>query len=135
MIINKIDAPIYQILIVFSLLIGILFIVLSLKNENLLNKKIVLFFILFLVCPIICGKLFTFTLSGFKTNFFKSPLASYGGLIGVIMAAYIYEKIFPTNGKVIKYSIISLPLIYSFSKIACLVTGCCHGIPIMDYLI
>ena len=35
----------------------------------------------------------------------------------------------PTNKKIIKYSILSLPLVYGLSKVACAVAGCCGGIP------
>ena len=39
------------------------------------------------------------------------------------------KQIVPTNKKIIKYTIISLPLTYAIGKIACFVAGCCYGIP------
>ena len=51
------------------------------------------------------------------------------GLIGVVIAAIIFEKILPVDGKIIKYTILSLPLVYGLSKIACFIAGCCGGIP------
>ncbi len=127
MIINKIDFPIYQVLIVLSLIVGILYILLSLYNEKILNKKSILFFIMLFVFAIIFAKLFNVVFYYKETTFLKAPLASYGGLVGVIVASIVYEKIFPSKGKVIKYSIISLPLIYSFGKLACTFNGCCYG--------
>ena len=62
------------------------------------------------------------------TSLLESSLSSYGGLVVAIIAAFIYELIFPTDKKVIKYTILSLPLIYSFTKIACAINGCCNGI-------
>jgi len=128
MIINKFDIPIYNILIVISVLIGITYIMMSLYNEKLLNKKIVFFIIMFFIFAFIGGKLYTYILYDYGFSLWKSSLSSYGGLAFVILASIIYEKIFPTDGKVIKYTILSLPLIYSFTKIACAFNGCCYGI-------
>lgn len=129
MIINYINFPIYKILIGLSVIVGALYIYLSLKKENISNKNILLFFILFFIFAIFTGKLYTYIVNGGKTNFLKVSLTAYGGLIGVIIAAFIYEKIFYYEGIIIKYTIISLPLIYSFTKIACFFAGCCYGIP------
>ncbi|MBQ6495083.1 MAG: prolipoprotein diacylglyceryl transferase [Bacilli bacterium] len=129
MVINYINFPIYKILIGLSVTIGALYIYLSLKNENISNKRIIIFFILFFIFAIFTGKLYTYIINGGKISFLKVSLTAYGGLIGVIIAAFIYEKIFYSNGKIIKHTIISLPLIYSFTKIACFFTGCCYGIP------
>ena len=129
MVINKIEFPIYEVMIALSVIVGALYILVSLKNDNVLSKKIVLFFILFFVCSILGGKLYTFVMYGFKHSFFNSSLSAYGGLVGVFFASYFYEKIFFTDGKVIKYTTLSLPLIYSFTKIGCFFTGCCYGIP------
>ena len=128
MIIREIDFPIYNIIIGISILIGILYIIISLYNEKLLDKKIIIFFIMFFIFSILGGKLFTYVSTGFKKSFLDSGLSSYGGLISVVIASIIYEKIYPTKNKVIKYTILSLPLIYSFTKIGCSLVGCCHGI-------
>lgn len=129
MVINVIDFPIYKIMIALSVMVGALYILVSLKNDNALSKKIILFFILFFICSILGGKLYTFVMYGFKHSFINSSLSAYGGLVGVFLASFIYEKIFFTDGKVIKYTTLSLPLIYSFTKIGCFFTGCCYGIP------
>lgn len=70
MVINMIDFPIYEVMIALSVLVGALYIFVSLKNDNVLSKKIVLFFILFFVCSILGGKLYTFVMYGFKHSFF-----------------------------------------------------------------
>ena len=59
---------------------------------------------------------------------FSAGLSAYGGLIGVIIASIIFENIVPTNKKIIKYTILSLPLVYGLTKIGCAITGCCGGI-------
>ncbi len=128
MIINKVDSSFYNIIIVISILSGILYILLSLYNEKLLNKKIIIFIVMFFIFSILGGKLYTYLMYDLDCSFFESSLSSYGGLISVVIASIIYEKIFPTKGKVIKYTILSLPLIYSFTKIGCSLIGCCEGI-------
>ena len=64
-----------------------------------------------------------------ESDIVKAGLTSYGGAIGVITSAMIFEKIVPTNYKVLKYSILSLPLVYGLSKLGCFFAGCCYGIP------
>ena len=129
MIINKIDFPLYKIMIAFSVLVGITYIYMSLKNEKIPKKNIFIFFIFFFIFAILTGKLYTFIAYGFKTSFLKSSLSAYGGLIGVVIASIIYEKIYPSKGIIIKHTILSLPLIYSFTKIGCFFNGCCFGLP------
>ena len=133
MIINKVNFPIYNIMIIFSIIVGASYIIVSLKNEKVLNKNIIFYFILFFIISILGGKFYTFVMYGFKKSFINSGLSAYGGLIGVSIASFIYEKFFPTDGKVIKYTTLSLPLIYSFTKIGCFFTGCCYGIPFHSF--
>ena len=56
-------------------------------------------------------------------------LSAYGGLIGVVIASIIFEQILSTDKKIIKYTILSLPLVYGLTKIGCSIVGCCGGIP------
>lgn len=128
MIINRVSSKIYMLLIIFSVLVGILYILLSLYNEKLLKKKTILLFILIFIMSVVCAKLFSVVITGFKISFKDASLSSYGALLGVLVSSIIYEMIFPENGKIIKYSTIALPIMYSFGKIACLFRGCCYGI-------
>ena len=77
---------------------------------------------------VISNSCITFIISG-NNSFLKSGLSSYGGLIGVLIASIVFEKIHPTNSKIIKYTALSLPLVYSGTKVACFLAGCCYGIP------
>ena len=105
-----------------------LYIYKNLKKENHKNKQILLYFIMYIAFAFICGKIYT-VLAYNETTFIKASLSSYGGLIGVVIASIIFEHIIPTKGNIIKYTILSLPLVYGLSKIACFVVGCCGGIP------
>lgn len=129
MIINKINFPIYGIIIVLSVFIGMLYVYVSLRKDNYKDKNILLYFLMYAAFSFVLGKMFTIITNPNENNFLTAGLSSYGGLVGVILSAYIFEKILPTNNKIIKYSIISLPLIYGLTKIACFVVGCCYGIP------
>ena len=62
-------------------------------------------------------------------SFSKIGLSSYGGAIGLLISSVIFEKMCPSNKTFIKGAIISLPLIYSISKLACFFAGCCFGLP------
>ena len=129
MIFNKINFPIYGIIILLSVVIGMLYVYVSLRKDNYKDKNILLYFLMYITFSIVLGKMFTIVTDSNVNNFLTAGLSSYGGLIGVIAAAIIFEKILPTNNKIIKYSIISLPLIYGLTKIACFIVGCCYGIP------
>ena len=128
MVINEIKFPIYGIMIVLSILLGMLYIFLNIKSDIKKDRRLSLYFILVFPFTIIFGIYFTMVASG---NFSLSNigLSSYGGLIGLILSALIFDKILPNDKKIIKYTILALPLIYAISKIGCLFAGCCYGIP------
>lgn len=128
MVIPKINFPIYGIIILLSGLIGLIYILYNLKKEGYRNKKILLYFCLYSMFALVFGKMYTILIFG-RGNIITATLSSYGGLFGVVLAAIIFEKIIPTNKTTIKYTILSLPLVYGLSKIACSLVGCCSGIP------
>lgn len=105
-----------------------LYIYKNLKKEKHKNKQILLYFIMYIAFAFICGKIYT-VLAYNETTFIKASLSAYGGLIGVVIASIIFERIIPTKGDIIKYTILSLPLVYGLTKIACFIVGCCGGIP------
>ena len=128
MIIPKFNFPFYGIIVVLSVLIGMGYIFLNIKKERFNNKQVSLYFIMYISFAFVFGKMYTVLIYGEK-NFMEAGLSAYGGLVGVIIASIIFEKILPTDKKIIKYSILSLPLVYGISKIACFIAGCCGGIP------
>ncbi len=128
MIIPKINFPFYGIIIVLSVIIGMIYIYHNLKKEGYKSKQVLLFFIMYIAFAFICGKMYTVLAYG-NAGFLSAGLSAYGGLIGVVIAAIIFEKILPADGELIKYTILSLPLVYGLTKIACFIAGCCGGIP------
>lgn len=129
MAIPKINFPIYGIIILLSLIIGGCYILYNLKEKIKENNNILFFFLFFFIFPILFGKMYTYILSMGKIPLLEAGLSSYGGLLGIMFGAFVFEKILPYNNEIIKYSIISLTLIYSISKIGCFIAGCCYGIP------
>ena len=128
MIIHRINFPFYGIIIVLSVIIGMLYIYCNLKKDGYKNKQILLYFIMYIAFAFICGKMYT-VLAYRENDILSAGLSAYGGLIGVVIGSIIFEKILPTDGKIIKYTILSLPLVYGLTKIACFIVGCCGGIP------
>ena len=128
MIIHKINFPLYGIIIVLSVVIGMIYIYYNIKKEGCKNNQILLYFIMYLPFAFVFGKMYTVLAYG-ENDYLKAGLSAYGGLIGVVIAAIIFEKILSVDGKIIKYTILSLPLVYGLTKIACFIAGCCGGIP------
>ena len=127
--IHKINFPFYGIIIVLAVVIGIVYIYMSLKKEKFNNKKIFLYFFMMMVFAFFGGKLYSLITDVETTSFLKAGLSAYGGLIGVVIAAFYFEMLIPSDKKIIKYSILALPLIYGLTKIGCSIAGCCGGIP------
>lgn len=128
MIIPKINFPFYGIIIVLSVLVGMYYIYSNLRKDKFDNKQILMYFIMYVAFAFVFGKIYT-SLVYLESGFLEAGLSAYGGLVGVVIAAIIFEKILPTNGSITKYTILSLPLVYGLTKIACSIVGCCGGIP------
>ena len=118
--------PIYILIILIAITIGFMYIFFSLKKEKKYNNMLLYFFLCFILI-FTFGKIFTIIF--IEHDIIKSSLSSFGGAIGMFMATIIFEMIMPFKGRLIKYTCLSLPLIYSISKIACFIVGCCYGIP------
>ena len=130
MVIPKLQFNYYGTLLIVSILIGVLYIFVSMLKDKYVNKRILgIYFILLIPSILFFGKLYTVVTSGFKENFITTGFSSYGAAIGVLLSAIIFELIIPTKKKLLKYSIIALPLIYGIAKIGCFMAGCCYGIP------
>ena len=128
MIINKINFPIYEVIMYSSIILGIIYIYIMFEKEKISKKRIIVFFLTFFFFSVFFAKLYNLIEHHGKGNILTIGFTGYGGLIGAIMAAYIYGKIYKDN-RFFKYTIIALPLVYGFAKLACFFNGCCYGIP------
>lgn len=124
MIINEIKFPIYGVMILLSLVAGCTFLYFYL-HKIIEKKYIFLFIVQYVSYSLITGVSFKFKMG----NIEKVSLSSYGGAIGAIIAAIVFEKIYSKKNVFIKASILSLPLVYSISKLGCFFAGCCYGLP------
>ena len=125
-VINKINFPIYGTIIIASLLIGLVFIYFFLKKNNIKRNNNLLYLFLIFIYSFFGGLLFNSIINSGENII---GLSSYGGAIGVCVCSIIFEKMDNSNGTYIKSAILSLPLIYAISKLACFFSGCCFGIP------
>lgn len=128
MIINKINFPIYGIMILVALIIGMCFNIIFLKKQNIKNQHIALFVFMASVYSMFGGVILNSITTG-SFDFTKFGLSSYGGAFGILVSAIMFEKMTNSNKEFIKSAVLSLPLIYSISKLACFFAGCCYGIP------
>ena len=128
MVISKQTFPFYGIILLISISLGLFYIFKMLRKEGIKDKNIYLYILLYVLFAIVFGKFYTMITTQ-EINILKAGLSSYGGLVGVTIATIIFELILPTNKKLIKYVIISLPLTYGIAKIGCFIAGCCYGIP------
>ena len=126
MIMRKVDIPIYGFFIAGSLTIGMIFDYIYLRKNKIDKEKIILFIIMQVVYSVLGGVLLNSILN---RNISQIGLSSYGGAIGILIATIIFEKMNKSKGIFIKSATLSLPLIYSISKLACFFAGCCYGIP------
>ena len=104
-----------------------IYIYICVDKEKISKKNIFVFFSMFFIIVILCGKIYTL-IEYPNSNFLKIGVTGYGGLIGVILSALIYYFIYKDK-RFIKYAILSLPLMYGFAKLSCFFNGCCYGIP------
>ena len=117
----------YGFFIVLSLILSIFYIYFFLRKENIEKRIIFLSIVLSIPFILFGGKYLTIFTSEEKVNLITAGLSSYGGAIGLIIASLTFEKI--SNEKRIKVAyIMSVPLMYSISKLGCFFAGCCYGI-------
>ena len=129
MTIHKFPFNIYMTCIFSSILVAIIYTFHHLKRDEVEKRLIWLSIVMIVPYILVGGLLMTYITSPTKDlSFISLGFSSYGGAIGLIVAVLVYEKM--TQVKEIKYPyIISIPLIYSISKLGCFFAGCCYGIP------
>lgn len=59
----------------------------------------------------------------------NSGYVFYGGLLGVILAIYLYAKKGPDlRGRIYRMVVPAFPLFHGFGRIGCFMAGCCYGV-------
>lgn len=127
--INNISISIYIIFAGISVLLGLILLLLYIKNE--LKKEDIIFSYMYCIIGIVIGsKIFYMIENNLKINqFLDSGYMYSGGILVSLLLVYMYAKKFNINFEIIfsKYSLI-YPLIYGITKIGCFLTGCCKGL-------
>ena len=125
---ERFSFPIYGILLILSMVIGVSYYLFLLRKSIKLDL-LVLLGLVSIAFMIFCGKLFTIISGTNELNIFKIGLSSYGGVFGLLLSSFCFGKIYgKEQKKIFVCSILVLPLIYSIGKLGCFLVGCCHGI-------
>lgn len=115
----------YSLINFVAVFLGGLSVFLLLRRERLsCNKAVLLSLLLF--ASIIC---FGIKIEpNLETRILKIGFSSIRGIIGACFAlVVVYKWQQKQFSKYLKAVIVSLPLMYSVAKLACLYVGCCHG--------
>ena len=125
--IHKPPISLYAPIVVLSIVIGILVAVLLMKKAGAKKETLGLTAFFTFVSIIICSFMMSISLAGGDIR--KIGFVGAGGALGLLVGATVSVLIHRDHVKECFASwIIVLPLMYGLSKIACHVTGCCHGI-------
>lgn len=116
----------YGIFLALSIVVGLaVAAILLLKNKT--NKSVVIFSVMINATLVVYGGLFFTYVVNMFTNKKGIGFTSSGGAIGIIVGSFIIYMV--TKDKNIpKYYSLSIPLMYSISKLGCFSVGCCGGI-------
>lgn len=119
----------YSISLIISLLVGFTITYIELVKIRIKNDLALCSVLLTAFISIIFGKIYTMISDGNIGNILTTGFSSMGGLIGVIVGAIIFIKIYnDKHREIFQCYMLGVPIIYSISKIGCHLAGCCHGI-------
>ncbi len=120
------DISTYSLMVLLSFLISLIIILRISKNFKKID--IVCSYFYNIVGFIIGAKIVYFFDKNMEVHILNSGYAFVGGVIGGIIAIFIYSKQFKLDNKeLLSNYVIIYPLIYSISKIGCFLGGCCIG--------
>lgn len=114
------------------------------KNKSL--RQDVVFSILYGVIGLLIGAKLLYIIQNIKTliycvinietcysdivAMFQGGFVFYGGLIGALIAIYMYCRRYKLNYfKIVEIIIPSIPIVHAFGRLGCFCAGCCYGIP------
>ena len=122
----------YSLIISLSIIIGLIFVYINLKEENFSKEQLFYLTIYCLIGIFFGAKYFDYfiNIKTYKSfNLLSLGLSSYGAIIGILIMLFIFSKQFKKDlFKILYLTIPSMPLIYGIGKIGCFLAGCCYGI-------
>lgn len=120
----------YLPIIILSFVLSYFFIFLYSRSKDIDKRHLLYSMLLHFIIAMYCGFMFT-TITNIihgQPPYSKIGLAGMGGMIGTIVSIIIMCFIFKEQkAHYIKCYVMSLPLIYGVSKMACFLVGCCYG--------
>ena len=127
MIIPETTLHLYAPIVFISILIGV-FAACALMHKAGVSRQTVLYTaLLTFVMIVVVSFMMSVILNG---SIFKIGFVGAGGalglMLGAVISALIHREKVPDS---VAAWIVSAPLMYALSKVACHVTGCCNGIP------
>ena len=128
-----IKIPLYGIFIFVAIISGLFVIYNNIKVLKYKKEEIIGLLIYILLGAVFGGKYFTFITSyqkfGGVFSFSKIGLSSYGGILGILIMAFIFSKQYKKQFMELLYAFMpAIPLMYAIGKIGCYLAGCCYGI-------
>ena len=122
----------YGAMILLANFTNINFIYFQCKKEKFKNLEIILLIFYEIFGIIIGNKLLIYIINFYKhetISFSKTGFSSYGAIIGILLMLLIYKNQFKKDiWKVLRISLIPVPIMYAIGKIGCAFAGCCYGI-------
>lgn len=121
----------YLLIIAISFIISFI-IFFKISKKNYFRLDIIYIYVLNIIGFAIGSKLMSLISNNIKItlyNFINSGYSFLGGVIGSILVVALYCKKYKLNFlNILSNFTVIYPLIYSISKIACFLNGCCYGI-------
>ena len=119
----------YALFLILAILVGIIVFDIFLRKCHISKFHIIILNLLFLILIPLFSLLLTILENYLIRHKLVFGFSSYGGLIGMILALYIFCMVFKYNKSLFfKHVFLCLPLMYSIGKIGCFLVGCCYGI-------
>lgn len=121
----------------YILIIGIAFLIsfivfYKISKKNYIKLDIIYIYVINIVGFAIGSKLMSLISNNIEMtiyNFINSGYSFLGGILGSILVVVMYCKKYKLNFiDILSNFTVIYPLIYSISKIGCLLNGCCYGI-------
>ena len=124
--------PFYNLMLILAIAISDYIIYYFCKREKYSNFELLCLIVYVDIFMIYFGKYFTLFSDFTKYSEYKFidiVMSSYGCLIGIFVALYIYKLQFKKDfSKLFNICLMCVPLMYSLGKIGCFLVGCCYGI-------
>lgn len=125
----SIRPTIYAIFMLLSFVISFTFSGIMCKKRQVPPQVIFYSTVYLMVMVFSGGKLYTVYTAKEDVDFIGAPFSSMGGMLGMVLGVFVLCIVYKEHKKAIRdIFCLSIPLLYSISKLGCFFGGCCNGI-------